>query len=152
MDPEKLEKIKILREITRLPLQDCKKILEEANFDLEAAKEKAKNLGAKFFQKKEKQTKAGIVFTYLHPNKKIGVILELSCESDFVAQTQEFEQLAKELCLQIAALGKEETELLEQNWIKDESLKIKDLISLFSKKLGEKIEIKRYCRYQVGEN
>ncbi len=151
MENEKLEKIKNLREATNLPLGDCRKILEEVNYDLEKAKERAKEIGREVVEKKEKETKAGIVEVYLHPNKKVGAMLELNCESDFVAQNQEFQNLAHEICLQVAAMGESETPLLEQPWIKDESLTIKDLILQVSKKLGEKIELKRFVRYRVGE-
>lgn len=150
MEKEKLEKIKKLRELTNLPLGECKELLEKANFDFEKAKELAKDIVKEFLKGKEKELKAGTIAVYLHPNNKIGAMVEISCESDFVAQNIEFQRLAKEICLQVAASPSEEP-LLEQKWIKDESLKIKDLILKYSKSFGEVIEIKRFVRYQVGE-
>lgn len=145
-----MEKIKKLRELTLLPLMECKSILEKANFNLEKGKELAKELIKEFLSEKKKELNCGTIAVYLHSNKKIGAMVEISCESDFVAQNIEFQKLAHEICLQVAASPSKEP-LLEQNWIKDESLKIKDLILKYSKVLGEHIEIKRFVRYQVGE-
>lgn len=150
MEKEKLEKIKKLRELTNLPLGECKSLLEKANFDFEKAKELAKDIVKEFLKERDKDLRAGTIAVYLHSNNKIGAMVELSCESDFVAQNIEFQKLAREICLQVAGSPSEEP-LLEQEWIKDESLKIKDLILKYSKIFGEVIEIRRFVRYQVGE-
>jgi elongation factor Ts len=76
-------------------------------------------------------------------------MVELHCESDFVAKSPEFQNLAHELCLQIAAIDPEEIPLMEQNWIRDESKKIKDLIEEYIAKFGENITLKRFVRYQI---
>lgn len=145
-----IDKIKKLRKETGISILECKKALKEAQGDIEKAKEVLKKWGKEFAQKKkERETKEGLISTYLHPNRKIGVMLELNCESDFVAKSKEFQNLAHELCLQIAAMDPEENSLLEQPWIKDQTKTIKDLIDEYIAKLGENIIIKRFVRYEI---
>lgn len=98
--------IQKLREETQAPVMECKKALEEANGDFEKAKKILERKGKARAEKKEQSiTKTGIIEAYIHSNKKIGVLLELRCETDFVAQNKEFQQLAHDLCLHIAALN-----------------------------------------------
>jgi elongation factor Ts len=145
-----VEKIKKLREETEISIAECKKALEEAKGDLEKAKEiLKKGYGEMAKKRKERETKEGIIEAYIHPGGKIGVLLELRCESDFVAKNPEFRKLAHELCLQIAAVDPEEIPLLEQNWIRDESKKIKDLISEYIAKFDENIIVGRFARFQI---
>jgi elongation factor Ts len=145
-----IEKIKKLREETEISIAECKKALEEARGDLEKAKEiLKKKYGEMAKKRKERETKEGIIEAYIHPGGKIGVLLELRCESDFVAKNPEFQKLAHELCLQIAAIDPEEIPLLEQNWIRDESKKIKDLISEYIAKFDENIVVERFARFQI---
>jgi len=145
-----VEKIKKLREETEISIAECKKALEEAKGDLEKAKEiLKKKYGEMAKKRKERETKEGIIEAYIHPGRKIGVLLELRCESDFVAKNPEFQKLAHELCLQIAAIDPEEIPLLEQNWIRDESKKIKDLISEYIAKFDENIVVERFARFQI---
>jgi elongation factor Ts len=145
-----VEKIKKLREETEISIAECKKALEEAKGDLEKAKEILKKRYGEIAKKrKERETKEGIIEAYIHPGRKVGVLLELRCESDFVAKNPEFQKLAHELCLQIAAIDPEEIPLLEQNWIRDESKKIKDLISEYIAKFDENIVIERFARFQI---
>lgn len=100
-----IEQIKQLREETDVSITECKKALEQAGGDLEKAKEVLRKMGRDLAGKIiEKEAKQGIVHSYLHPNKKIGVLLELRCQTDFVAKGQDFQKLAQELCLQIAAM------------------------------------------------
>lgn len=101
-----LNKLKQLREETGISLIECKKALEEADGDLEKAKEVLRKKGQEWSARKSsRQTKAGIIEAYIHANKKIGVLLDLRCETDFVAATKEFKDLAHDLCLQIAAMN-----------------------------------------------
>jgi elongation factor Ts len=145
-----IEKIKKLREETEISIAECKKALEEAKGDLEKAKEILKKRYGEIAKKrKERETKEGIIEAYIHPGRKVGVLLELRCESDFVAKNPEFQKLAHELCLQIAAIDPEEIPLLEQNWIRDESKKIKDLISEYIAKFDENIVVERFARFQI---
>ena len=99
-----IEKLKQLRQETCVSLSECKKALEESKDDIDKAKEILRKWGKTLAGKKtERITNQGIVETYVHPNKRIGVMIELRCESDFVARSEEFQKLAHELCLQIAA-------------------------------------------------
>ncbi len=145
-----IEKIKKLREETEISIGECKKALEEAKGDLEKAKEILREKHGQIAQKKkERETKEGIIEAYIHSGKRIGVLLELRCESDFVAKNPEFQKLAHELCLQIAAINPEEIPLLEQNWIRDETKKIKDLIAEYIAKFDENITIGRFARFEI---
>jgi elongation factor Ts len=145
-----IDKIKKLREETSVSVTECKKALEKAEGDIEKAKEILKKLGKNFSEKKkERETKEGIIESYIHSGKKVGVMIELNCESDFVARSSDFQKLAHELCLQIAAISPEEFPILEQLWIRDEKITIKDLINDHIAKLGENIVLKRYVRYEI---
>ncbi|MCX6759605.1 MAG: translation elongation factor Ts [Candidatus Nealsonbacteria bacterium] len=145
----KIEQIKQLREETAVSVQDCKKALIDAGGDLKKAKEILKKWGKDLAAKKASRgTEQGIIASYIHPNKKIGVLLELDCETDFVAKSQDFQNLVHELCLQIAAT-REENPLLEQFWIKDQTKTIKDLINDYISKTGENIVAKRFTRYEI---
>ena len=97
----------------------------------------------------EKKLNQGVIESYIHSNKKIGVLIELRCETDFAARTEDFQNLAHELCLQIAAIDDGETPLLKQAWIKDESKTIKELIDEYIAKVGENITVKRFIRYEL---
>ena len=145
-----IDQIKKLRQETGLSISECKKALEEAQGDYEKAKEILRKLGAEFFEKRrEKETKQGIIDSYIHPGKKIGVMIELHCESDFVAQSEDFQKLAHELCLQIAAMDPTFDSLMEQPWIKDETRTIGDLIKEYMAKFGENITVKNFIRYEI---
>jgi elongation factor Ts len=144
-----IDQIKQLREETAVSVQDCKKALIDTGGDLKKAKEILKKWGKDLAAKKASRgTEQGIIATYIHPNKKIGVLLELDCETDFVAKSSGFQNLAHELCLQIAAT-REENPLLEQFWIKDQTKTIKDLINDYISKTGENIVVKRFTRYEI---
>ena len=100
-----IETIKKLREETAISLGDCKKALEESNGDISLAKEYLKKRGAAVALKKtEREASAGIIDSYIHSNKRLGVLLEINCETDFVARGEEFQNLAHEICLQIASM------------------------------------------------
>ena len=99
-----IQLIKQLREETDVSITECKKALEETNGDIEKAKEVLRKLGKSLADKKvDRAVSQGLVETYIHPNKKIGVLLEIRCETDFVAKGEQFQKLAHEICLQIAA-------------------------------------------------
>ena len=144
-----IDQIKQLREETAASVQDCKRALEEAKGDFSAAKVILKKRGKDLAGKKSsRETNHGIVDSYIHPNKKLGVILELNCETDFVARSKDFQNLAHELCLQIAAFT-EDIPLLKQAWVKDPKVTVKDLIEEYIAKVGENIIVKQYSRYQI---
>jgi len=100
-----IDQVKQLREETDVSVSECKKALIQANGNLEKAKEILRKWGQDLSGKRaEREMKQGIVEAYIHPNKKVGVLLEIRCESDFVARSVEFEKLTHEICLQIAAM------------------------------------------------
>ena len=145
-----VNQIKKLREETGVSITECKKALKEAKGNLKKAKEILRKWGKDLAEKKEeRETKQGIVESYIHPGEKIGVLVELRCESDFVARSEEFKKLAHELCLQIAAMNPKKTSLMSQLWIRDETKTIKELIDEYIAKLGENIIIKRFVRYEL---
>ena len=99
-----IEQVKKLREETGISVAECRKALEETNGDTEKAKKTLMALGKELAEKRvDKETVQGIIDSYIHANKKVGVIVDLRCESDFVARSQDFVNLAHEICLQIAA-------------------------------------------------
>jgi len=145
-----INQIKKLREETGISITECKRALKEANGDMEKAREILRKMGEDLAVKKYKREAGeGIIESYIHPGKKIGVLLDTRCESDFVASCEEFKKLAHELCLQIAAINPEETPLLKQPWIRDETKTVKDLIDEYIAKLGENIVVKRFVRYEL---
>jgi len=101
-----INQIKQLRQETGVSISECKKALEESNGDIEKAKEILRKWGKDLAgKKKEREANQGIVEAYVHPNRKVGAMLGLRCESDFVARSEEFQNLAHEICLQITAMN-----------------------------------------------
>ena len=190
--------VKELREMTGVGPLDCKKALEQFDGDMQQAADYLREKGlAKAAKKAGRATNEGIVHAYLHHNDRLGVMVELNCETDFVAKTEQFRTLANDIALQIANLapqyvkrddvpgavvqaerdlqrrraleeGKpenvvdrivdgrmskffEELVLLEQPFIKDDSLTIGDLIQQAIAELGENIAVSRFVRFAVGE-
>lgn len=146
-----IEDIKTLRSDTGMSVTDVKKALDEAGGDMEKARELLRSRGAEIAQKKqEREAGEGIVEAYVHPTRKTGVLLDLRSETDFVAKSQDFKELAHELTLQIAGMEPEtREELLEQEYIRDPSKKVKNVIEEYIGKLGENIVVNRFVRYQI---
>ena len=146
-----INKVKKLREELGLGIMEIKAALEKADGDESKAKEILKELGFEKAKKRaEKEVHQGRVATYTHSTGKIGVMVELLCETDFVAKNEEFVGLSKDLCLQVAAMAPSGVdELLEQEFIKDPSKKIKDLITALNAKFGENIKIGRAERFEI---
>ena len=140
-----LDLIKKLREETGAGIADCKEALKESGNDLEKAKIYLKQKGfEKGSSKGDREVKAGIVDVYSH-NGKVGVLVELLCETDFVARTDDFKTLAHELSLQIASMNPSSVEkLYKQEYIRDNALTIDQLIKQTSGKLGENIQINKF--------
>lgn len=144
-----IKQLKELRNLTGVSISECKKALEKANGNIEKAREILKELGKDFARKRlDRETKSGIIDSYIHAGKKVGVLLQLQCESDFVARSEDFKKLSHEICLQIAA-SVEEMPLLEQSWIKEPKKTIKDLIDGYVAKFGENITLKKFVRYEI---
>lgn len=144
-----IDKVKQLREETGVSVSECRKALEKAKGDLKIAKDLLKKWGKDLANKKiSRKTSQGIIESYIHPDRRIGVLLELDCETDFAAKSKDFRVLAHELCLQIAAV-RDEVPLSEQSWIKDSSKTINDLVGEYVAKIRENITIKRFERYEI---
>lgn len=152
MSQVKVEDIKLLREQTGAGIADCREALEEASGDLEKAKEVLRKKGLdKAGSKSDREVKAGIVDVYSHGGR-VGVMVELLCETDFVARTDDFKSLAHELSLQIASMRPDSvSDLLDQEYVREPSQKISDLINLAVSKLGENIQVGRFERIELGK-
>jgi len=190
--------VKKLREATGIGIMECKKAIEEANNDYDKAVEILRKRGfEKAKSKSSRATNQGVIGSYIHTNGRIGVLVEVGCETDFVAKNEDFMQLVKDVAMQIAAMSPKyvsekdipediinkekeiyreqlknsgkpdniidkiiegklkkyysEVCLLYQNFFKDDKKTIQDLITENIHKIGENIVVKRFVRYQVGE-
>lgn len=142
--------IQKLREETGAGVMECKRALEEAKGNSERAKEIIRQKGLVRAEKKaERQTGAGLVHAYIHGDK-IGVLLLIRSETDFVARSEPFRKLTHELALHIAAMNPENPEeLLKQPFIRNQSQTIEELIKQEIARFGENIKIELFCRYEV---
>jgi len=190
--------VKELREMTSAGMMDCKKALEKTGGDMEEAVKVLREKGLSSAAKRaHREANEGRIFSYIHSNDKLGVIVEVNCETDFVAKTDEFQELGKNIAMQVAAtaplavrredlddalVNKEkeifknqalqsgkpekvldkivegklekfyhETVLLEQAFIKDDKVTVEDLLKETIGKLGENMMVRRFARFQLGE-
>ena len=160
--------IKELRERTGAGIMDCKRALEESGGDLAKAEDILAQQGiASAVKKASRSTEEGIVESYIHSGGRIGVLLEVNCETDFVARTDDFKELAHDIAMQVAAMSPSyvssdevpegedaesaETVLMYQPFIKDPSKSVQDLINEGIGKLGENIRVRRFTRFSLGE-
>ena len=163
-----LELIKQLRELTGAGVMDCKRALEATDANLQKAVEFLREQGIASAAKKANRVAAqGVVESYIHAGGRIGVIVEVNCETDFVARTPDFQALAREVAMQIAAMNPavvreedlpedaEPTEgepvLLNQPYIRDAGKTIRELINETIGRTGENIQVKRFSRFELGE-
>jgi elongation factor Ts len=191
--------VKELRERTGIGMMECKKALEESNGDIEKAITVLRKRGhARAKDKMDRQAKEGAIGSYIHLNGKIGVLVEVNCESDFVARNEEFQELVKNIALHIAAadpqyvssenvpqevleeekeiireqfkdsgkpaeiiekivqgkLGKfyQEACLLDQPYVKEDKMAVKELVTAFIAKSGENVVISRFARFELGKS
>jgi len=146
-----IDQVKQLRKKTNFSIMECKKALEETKGDEKKALKILEKRGAeKAVKKSNREAKQGLIEAYIHNNGKIGVIMELNCETDFVARNEEFKQLAREIAMHIAAMNpKDSEELLSQSFIKDEEKTIQDLVTEAVGKLGENIKIGKFVRLEI---
>ncbi|MDD4953500.1 MAG: elongation factor Ts [Candidatus Omnitrophica bacterium] len=166
--------IKELRDATSASIAQCRKALEESAGDLNKAAALLRKRGLEIAQtKQDRVAKEGRIESYIHFGNKIGVLLEVDCETDFAARNSEFAQFAKDLCMQIAAsnpryvkkedipadiLEQEENKeefiknncLMNQVFVKDASVTINDYLGSLISKIGENIIVRRFTRYQIG--
>jgi len=170
-----VEAIKELREMTCASVAHCKDALQETKGDIKKAAVLLRKRGLEIAAKKQSRAaKEGRIEAYVHLGNKIGVLLEVNCESDFVARNEDFTHFTKDLCMHIAACNpaylkledvpaevlsqeKDKAEfakahcLLEQPFVKDMSITVKDYLGSIVAKIGENIVIRRFMRYKIGE-
>lgn len=147
-----VEDIKKLREKTGAGIADSRKALEESGGDLKKAEELVKSWGIeKAAQKSDRAVGAGLVETYIHSGGRVGAMVEVNCETDFVAKTDEFKNLAKEISMQVAAMDPKDVEqLMTQDYIRESGKSIETLVKETIAKLGENVRIKRFMRFELG--
>lgn len=147
-----VEDIKKLRSETQAGVADCRTALVDADGDYQKAKKLLTQRGLEKAAKKEgKDTSQGIVEAYVHQGK-VGVLVELRCETDFVARTDEFKNLAHEIALQVCSMNpKNISELVKEPYIRDPIQTITDLIKQLAAKVGENVTIARFTRFQMGD-
>ncbi len=159
-----IDQIKALREETGAGVMDCRSALEQVDGDLDAAREILREKGISTAAKRaDRATGQGLIESYIHGGR-IGVLVDLRCETDFVARTEPFKELAHDIAMQIASMqpaavsadqldgeDAEATALLDQPFIRDAGQTIADRINDVIASVGEKIEVARFVRYEVGE-
>lgn len=147
------EMIKELRDKTGLSVMQCKKALEESNDDLDKALLNLKSQGANIAAKKgDRELGAGVISSYIHATKNVGALVELDCETDFVAKNDEFSALAYDIAMHVAAMNPENIDdLLEQPFVKDASMTVNDVIQNGIQKFGENTKVNKFTRFVVGE-
>ena len=145
--------LKKLRQETGVSIADCRKALEEADNNYDKAKENLRKSGLeKAAKKSERATSQGVIDAYIHAGGRVGSLIEVSCETDFVARTNEFKELTHEIAMQVAAMNPASVEeLLQQDYIRDASKTIGDMVKETIAKIGENIVIKRITRFEMGE-
>jgi elongation factor Ts len=165
--PVSLAVVKELRDLTGAGMLDCKTALEQAHGDLEDAKEILRHKGHAIASKRaERATSEGLVHAYLHHDGRLGALVEINCETDFVARTEDFRQLVQDIALQVAATNPsfvsqddipdgsegepEELCLLLQPFVRDESTTIQDMINEAVSKTGENLRVRRFARFELG--
>ena len=163
-----VESIKALRDRTGAGIMDCKRALQEAGGDLDKAEEVLRQQGiASASKKASRETNQGLVNSYIHSGGRIGAMVEVNCETDFVARTDDFKTLAHDLAMQVAAMAPayldsadipegvdgnpQEACLMQQPYIKDPTKTVQDLVNEVVGKLGENVRVRRFSRFSLGE-
>lgn len=146
-----MDLIKKLREVTGARILDCQKALQEAEGDFDKAVSLVEARGlARAEKSQDRETKVGYIATYTHSTGMIATMVELLCETDFVAANDEFRQLARDIAMQVAAMGAENVEeLLQQDFIKDPEKTVELVIKSLSGKIGEKMILSRFQRFAI---
>ena len=149
-----LDAIKALRDKTSASLNDVRQALEAAGGNEAKALEFLRERGAAIAEKRSgRATGQGRVETYVHHDGRLGAIIEIGCETDFVARTPEFIQFCKDVAMQVAAMGPQDlTGLLEQPFVKDQGTTVQELLKALIAKTGENVVVKRFARFGLGES
>ena len=142
-----------LRAETGAGVMDCKKALLDAGDDYEKAKALIKERGlAKAAKKSDREANQGLVESYIHAGGRIGALVELASETDFVARGEEFKQLARSIAMQVAAMEPGDVdELLKQDYIKEPGKTISDLVTTLAASTGENVQVRRIARFELGK-
>ncbi|MFT7557774.1 MAG: elongation factor Ts [Planctomycetota bacterium] len=144
--------IKELRDKSGVSIGKCKEALIEASGNMDKAHEVLKSYSAKAALKKaDRDLGAGTITSYIHSNRSIGTLLELMCETDFVARNEDFLSLANDIAMHITAMGSSSDTLIEEPFVKNPDLTIATLLQESMQKLGERIEVGRFNRFEVLE-
>ena len=164
-----VEMIRDLRQKTGAGVMDCKKALEQADGNSDKAEDVLREQGLSSAAKKAgRETREGLVHAYIHTGGRVGALVQLDCETDFVARTPEFQELAHNLAMQIAAMPStsyiskddieeeekrpiEEISLLDQSYIKDPSRTVNDIVQDAIARVGENVKVRRFSRFALGE-
>jgi elongation factor Ts len=151
IDPKDVQR---LRSESGAGVMDCKRALEETGGDYTKALALLKERGIQSVAKKsERAAKEGLVASYIHSNGRVGALVELASETDFVSRGDEFRQLAQEIAMQVAAMNPTTVEeLLEQSYIRDGSKTIKDLVTAVAASTKENVHVRRIQRFALGES
>lgn len=141
-----------LREMTGAGIMDCKRALADAKGSFEKAKEILRKKGLdRAKEKAGREAKEGQVVSYVHAGGKIGVLVEINCETDFVARNEVFQRFARDIAMQVAAMT-EDVPLLDQNFIKEPTKTVGDYLNETIARLGENVRIQRYVRFELGRD
>jgi len=142
-----------LRTETGAGVMECKKALQDAGGDYEKAKSLIKERGlARAAKKSDREANQGLVESYIHGGGRIGALVELSSETDFVARNDDFKDLARNIAMQVAAMEPTDVdELLKQPYIKDAGKTIGDLVTALAASTGENVHVRRIARFELGK-
>ena len=163
-----VDAVKALRSLTGAGIMDCKTALEASGGDMGKAEEILKEKGiASAKSKSTRETNQGLVESYIHSGGLMGAMVEVNCETDFVARTPEFKELAHDIAMQVVAMAPlyvdssdipdgedhnpQEACLLQQTFIKDDAKSVQDLVNEAVAKLGENVRVRRFARFSIGE-
>ena len=146
-----IDDIRKLREETGVGVMDARKALEESKGDIKKAGVwLKKNAVAKALKKADRTTGDGAIFSYVHQTGKVSAMVKLGCETDFVARTDDFQKLGKELAMQVASMNPKDVEsLYGQDWIRDNKKNIKQLIDEVIAKVGENVKVVEFTRMEI---
>lgn len=146
-----IDDIKKIRKMTGISVEAVRKALSDADGKIDDALKILKKQGIDVAAKKTgRETGEGLIFSYIHSTGKIGVLLKLLCETDFVSRNEQFKELGHELAMHIAAMNPESSEeLLSQPYVRDQDVTIDDFLKNYIAKLGENIRIDEFCRLEI---
>ena len=150
-----VQQLKELRQLTGAGMLDCRQALEQAQGNMEKAVEHLRRQAAAEAAKRaQRLTGEGQVGSYIHHDAKVGALVEVNCETDFVARTEDFRALVRYVAEQVAATPdalETEASLLQQPWIRDASRTIGDLVSETSARVGENVRVRRFARFRISD-